>query len=190
MSEVTLVGAGITPHRQKVRSEGQAETFSVAVDEFENISARDRNSFSWTIVPADFANAETLLLVQNDHASLHLHITEIDVQTDNASPVQIHLTDRAALTPAGGTLVTGVCWNQTAPRVAEAIARSNETANAQGNIIFNEPAGAASELHINLHGAVILAKGQSIAVDLTTASTSLASCNIRGFFAIPDEARV
>ncbi len=190
MTEVTLVGAGVNPHKQRVRVEGQAETFSTTVDEFENVSARDRNSFSWTIVPADFGAAETILLIQNDNALLHLHLTEVDIQTDNASPVQIHLTDRATLTPAGGALVVGVCWNQTAPRVAEAIARSNETANAQGNIIFNEPVAANTATHIDLHGAVVLAKGQSLGVDLTTASTSLASCTIRGFFAIPDEARV
>ena len=99
-------------------------------------------------------------------------------------------TDRAVLTPANGTVVTGICWNQTAPRVAEALARSNETANAIGNIIWDFPVAADTLITVSLQGAIILAKGQSIAVDLVTGSSSLASCHIEGFFAIPDEARV
>ena len=189
MTQVEVRNAGILNVGQKVRLEGQAEVFATTVDEFENVSARDRNSFSWSIVPADFGAAETLLLVQNDNSILHLHITEVEFQTDNASVVRVHLTNRAALTPAGGTIVTGVCWNQTAPRVAEALARSNETANVIGNIIWDFPIAADTLVPVDLRGAVILAKGQSIAVDLTTASTSLASCHIEGFYAIPDEAR-
>ena len=122
-----LVNSGTDAHGQTVRSEGQAEVFAVTVDEFENVSARSRLAFSWTIVPANFSAAETLLLIQNNNASLTLHITHAIVETDNSSLVQVHLTDRAALTPAGGVVVTGVSWNQTAPRVAEALARSNET---------------------------------------------------------------
>lgn len=189
MADVNITNSGTEPFGVKVRQEGQIEAFATTVDEFENVSARDRNSFSWTIVPADFGAAETLLLVQNDNSNLHLHITEIDFQTDNTSVVRIHLTDRATLTPAGGTVVVGVCWNQTAPRVADALARSNETSNAIGNIIWDFPVAADTEVVVNMHGAVVLAKGQSIAVDLTTASTSLASCHIEGFFAIPDENR-
>lgn len=189
MSDVNIINAGIQNVGMKVREEGQAEVFATVVDEFENVSARDRNSFSWSIVPADFEAAETLLLVQNNNDQLHLHITEVEFQTDNASVVRVHLTDRAVLTPAGGTVVVGVCWNQTAPRVAEALARSDETSNAIGNIIWDFPVAADTLITVNTHGAAILAKGQSIAIDLTTASTSLASCRIEGFFAIPDENR-
>ena len=189
--EFVLVGAGVNPGRARVRSpEGQLETFSVSVEEFENVSARLRLAFSWTIVPADFANAETLLLVQCNSDSFHLHITLAEFQSDNASVVQIHLTDRAILVPTGGTLVTGVCWNQTAPRDDLAIARSNETGNAIGNIIWDKPMAADTNTPVDLHGAVILAKGQSFGIDLVTASTSLASCRVEGFFAVPDESRV
>jgi hypothetical protein len=189
MTDVIIKNAGISDIGAKVRAEGQLETFSVMVNELENVSARVRLGFSWVIVPADFANAATLLLVQNDSDSLVLHIEKVIIETDNNSYVQIHLTDRAALTPAGGTLVTGVCWNQTAPRVAAAIARSNETANAQGNIIWDFECIADTIYTVELYGAVLLAKGQSIAVDLTTAATSLAGCQILGFFAQPDEER-
>lgn len=188
--EFVLVGAGVNPHKQKVRQEGQAEVFGVAVEEFENVSARTRLAFSWTIVPADFGAAETLLLIQNDSDNLTLHLTLAEFQTDNASVVRIHLTDRTVLVPTGGTLVTGVCWNQTAPKDAPAIARSNETGNVLGNIIWDYPVAADTLIPVDLHGAVILGKGQSCGIDLTTASTSLASAKFEGFFAIPDEERV
>ncbi len=188
--EFVQVGAGVNPHKQKVRIEGQAEVFAISVNEFENVSALKRLSFSWTIVPADFANAETLLLVQNDSDGLVLHIEEVIMQTDNSSYMQIHLTDRAVLVPVGGVVVTGVCWNQTAPKKAPGLARSNETGNAQGNIIWDHEVIADEERTFEAHGAVLLGKGQSIAVDVTTAPTSLASCEILGFFALPDEERI
>ena len=188
--EFVLVSGGKTPGKQIVRVEGQAEVFGVAVEEFENVSARDRLAFSWTIVPADFAANETILLVQNDSDSRTLHIILAEFQTDNATRARLHMTDRADLTPTGGTLVTGVCWNQTAPKKAPAIARSNETANAIGNIIWDFPIAADTLIPVDLHGAVILAKGQSFALDFVTAATSLVSCKFEGFFAIPDEERV
>ena len=188
--EFVLVSGGKKVGKQIVREEGHAEVFAISVNEFENVSARERLSFSWTIVPANFSAAETLLLVQNDSDSLILHIEDVEVENDLNSLVQIHLTDRAALTPAGGVVVTGVCWNQTAPRKALAIARSNETANAQGNVIWNHEIIADTPKLIPLNGAVLLGKGQSIAVDVTSGATTIASCTIRGFFAVPDEARV
>jgi len=184
-----LVNSGRTPHGQTVREEGQAEVFATTVNEFENVSARSRLSFSWVIVPANFGNAETLLLVQCNTDALHLHIEEVELESDADTLVQVHLTDRAKLTPTGGTEVVGVCLNQSAPREDLAIARSNETGNAQGNIIWNHEVIADTPKLIELHGAVILAKGQSIAVDVTTGAAAIASCSIFGFFAKPDEER-
>lgn len=186
----TLEGAGVNPHRQKVREEGQAEVFATVVNELENVSARDRLSFSWVIVPANFSAAETLLLVQNDSDSLILHIEEAEFQSDADTLVQIHLTDRAVLAPTGGAEVIGVCLNQTAPKVASAKARSNETGNAQGNVIWNHEVIADTPKIVELHGAVLLGKGQSIAIDITTGAAAIASCSIFGFYAKPDEERV
>ncbi len=187
MSDVRVVSSGNIPHGQKVRAEGQAEVFAISVNEFENVSARARLAFSWSAVPFTPANADTVLLVQNDSDTLVLHIEEIIIETDTLSLCQIHLTDRAALTPGAGTSVVGVCLNQTAPRVAPAIAFADEQNNAQGNIIWQHELAADAGETIELHGAVLLAKGQSIAVDLTL--SGLASCTIFGFYAIPDEER-
>ncbi len=190
MVDAIIKNAGISDIGAKVRQEGQLEVFAITVNELENVSARSRLAFSWSIVPANFSAAETLLLVQCDSDTLVLHIEEVEMESDASTLVQIHLTDRAALTPSGGTLVTGVCWNQTAPRVAPAIARSNETGNAQGNIVWQHEVIADTPLLREFHGAILLSKGQSIAVDVTTGAAAIASCTITGFFAIPDEERI
>lgn len=189
MSGTEIRNAGNLDVGAKVRSEGQLETFSVAVNELENVSARSRLAFSWSAVPAAVGSAnDTILLVQNDHATLVLHIEEIIIQSDTSSNVKIHLTNRATLTPTGGTLVTGICLNQTAPRVAEAIAYADEQNNVLGNIIWEHEVLLDSQVVIELHGAILLAKGQSIAVD-SVSTTTISSCTILGFYAIPDEER-
>ena len=189
MSTTTLVNAGIIPHGQRVRREGQAEVFAVTVDEFENVSARSRLSFSWGIVPANFSAAETLLLLQNTSAALHLHITDIDYLNDLDSQVEVHVID-AATTPSGGAEVIGFCYNRTAPRVAAAVAFSNETGNSgQGTILWEHEVIADTPHHIELQGALILPNGAAIGVDVVAGATALASLTIKGFYAIPDEER-
>lgn len=189
MSFFTIVGAGVKRFGVRVREEGQIETFSTIVNEFENVSARNKLAFSWSMVPAILANADTLLLVQNTSPTLVLHIEEVIVSLDTDSLVQIHLTNRAALTPGAGTSVVGVCLNQTAPKVAPAIAFGDEQNNVQGNIIWNHEILADTNETIELHGAVLLGNGQSIAADVTSAQT-IAGCTIFGFYAIPDEDRI
>lgn len=187
MGNMEIRNAGNLDVGATVRAEGQLEVFAISVNELENVSARSRLSFSWSIVPAAMANADTPLLIQCDSDTLVLHIEEVVIETDTLSLCQIHLTNRAALTPTGGTAVTGVCLNQTAPRVAPAIAFADEQSNVQGNIVWQHELAADSGETIEFHGAILLAKGQSIGVDLTLAG--LASCTIFGFFATPDEER-
>ncbi len=189
MSEATLVNAGIDKHGQRVRREGQAEVFAVTVDEFENVSARSRLSFSWGIVPANFSVTETMLLLQNTSTALHLHITDVEYLNDLDSQVEIHVID-SAITPSGGTEVTGFCYNRTAPRVAAAVAFSNETGNsAQGTILWEHEVLADAFHHIEFQGALILPNGAAIGVDTVAGATALASLTIKGFYAIPDEER-
>jgi len=190
MSDFTLVGAGVVPYRQRVRVEGQAETFSIGVTEFENVSARSRLSFTWTSVAADIGAAGTILLLQNISATLILHIEDISVTTDNASEVDLHFTNEAALTHSG-TNVVGVCINRNGPRDAVLLstATANEANNVQGNIFWTGDIPAGETEHIHWGGAVILGTNDIVAVDLTTASTNLASATIAGFYTIPDEAR-
>ena len=189
MSDGAIVSGGIRGTKARVRREGQLETFSVSVEEFENVSARNRNSFAWSIVPANFAVTETLLLLQNTSSALTLHIIDIDYLNDLDSQVEIHIID-AAITPSGGTEVTGFCYNRTAPRVADAVAFSNETGNSsQGTILWEHEILADTPRLIDFFGALILPKGAAVGVDVVAGATALASLTIRGFYAIPDEDR-
>tara|TARA_Y100000310_G_scaffold343762_1_gene452907 strand:- start:2742 stop:3311 length:570 start_codon:yes stop_codon:yes gene_type:complete len=189
MAETIIRSAGTANWGAKVREEGHLETFSVSVEEFENVSARDKLSFVWSSVPYNSDDADTQLLVQCNSDTLVLHIQDVTIQSDADTIVRIHLTDRAALTPTG-TLVLGVCINQTAPKIAPALAYTDETNNTQGNIIWAHEAIADQLITVKMHGAVLLAKGQSIAIDLATGATALSGATITGFFAKPDESRI
>lgn len=149
--------------------------------EFEHVSEDEGLSFAWSVVALDIGAAGTILLVQNDDSDKNLHINRVSFSSDLATELDIHLTDEAVLTPAG-TAVVGVCLNRAAPKVAEAIAKSNETNNVQGNIIWANRILADTVVTVDFGGAVILRKGQSVAVDITTASTSLINCNIMGYY--------
>ncbi len=188
MSDLRIINSGTVPYGVKVRSEGQLETFSISVDEFENVSARSRLSFAWSLVPKNSDNGDTVMLVRNDSSDLVLHISHIITQSDLNTMVQIHTTDGAAFTPTG-LAVVGVCLNRTGPRDADATAIGDETQNAQGNIIWQHEIIADIPTFIDLHGAVLLGKNQSIAIDYTTGSTALCTATVYGFYAIPDEQR-
>lgn len=190
MGNVTLESGGILPVKAKIRVEGQLETFSTAVEEFENVSATDSLAFSWTIIPVNSDDADTILMVQNTSDSLLLHITEILVLTDlNSTGATVFTIDNAT-TPVG-LAVIGVCWNRAAPKVAPAAAVGDDTANTtQENIIFDEEILADEPRVWDLHGALILPKNGAIGIDLTLGATALCSASIQGFFAIDDALRV
>ena len=184
-----LESGGINPTKAIIRQEGQLETFSTSVSEFENVSARDSNSFSWTSVPFNSSDADTMLLVQNTSDTLFLHIQTILVLTDLNSTGATVFTIDNAVTPSGTTVV-GVCWNRAAPKVASAAAATNEIGNdSQENIIFDEEIFADVPRVWDLHGALILPKGAAIGIDFTLGATALSSASILGFYAIPDALR-
>ncbi len=190
MADTRLVNSGTVPYGTRVRQEGQLEVFATAVEEFENVSARDSNAFSWTVVPVNSDDADTILMVQNTSDTLLLHILEILVLTDlNSTGATVFTIDNAAA-PVGAA-VTGVCWNRAAPKVAPALAKGDDTANdSQENIIFDEEIFADTPRVWDLHGALILPKNGAIGIDLTLGATALSSASIQGFFAINDALRV
>ncbi len=188
MSNITIVNAGTIPYGVTVREEGQLETFSATVDEFENVSSRSRLSFSWSLIPKASAGLDTIMAIRNESDSLFLHIVSVEMTNDADTMVQIHLTNGAAYTAAGLAIV-GVCWNDSAPRVANVTAFGDETANVQGRIIWQHEILADIPRIVDLHGAVILSKGETIAVDYTAAAGALATMTILGYFEVPAESR-
>ncbi len=189
MSNVVLESGGINPVKAKIRAEGQLEIFGVAVEEIENVSARDSNSFSWVTIPVNSDDGDTLLLVQNTSDTLILHIQSVRVLSDASTACVVFTIDNAT-TPVGLEVV-GKCWNRAAPKVAPAAAVGDDTANtSQETIFFNEELILDERLELDLHGAVLLGKDAAIGVDIATGATALSTCQIQGFFAINDALRV
>ena len=189
MSDLIIIGGGSNRTPAKVRDEGQLEAFATVVDEFENVSARDGQAYSWTTVPFNSGNGETVLSVQNIHDELILHITHFRIKTDNSSALVVYTVDKPS-TPTAGTLVTGAVWNRKNQNVASALSFANDgTDHTQETIIWNEEIIADVAEDLDLHGAVLLGKGQMIAADLATGSTALCSGQVLGFYAINDQLR-
>ena len=127
-------------------------------------------SFTWTIVPYNYAALDTIILVRNDNADLDLIMTDIWICSDAATDAIVHYTDGAAFTPAG-TAVVGVNSNRKSSIPALATAMADETANTQGNIALQLPLVANQLVHIDTKGAVILGYHNCVAVDYPTVGT-------------------
>ena len=189
MSNVVIESGGINPVKMKVRQEGQAEVFATAVEEFENVSARDSNAFSWTTIPVNSDSGDTILMVQNTSDTLLLHILNIRILTDLSTACVVFTIDNAS-TPVGLEIV-GRCWNRAAPKVAPAAAVGDDTANtSQETIFFNEELILDERLVLDTHGAIILGKNAAIGIDIAVGATALSTAHIEGFFAINDALRV
>ena len=75
------------------------------------------------------------------------------------------------------------CLNVAQSKVAEAVARSNETGNSsQGNIIWANRILAQTTMTVRFGGAIILGNTDAIAIDVTTGPGSLANCNVTGYY--------
>lgn len=178
MAQVTLHDAD--GHVVEVE-EGQLRVLASGESEFEAISERKGLSFTWTVLTVDQgAGAQTGLLLQNTSDQFLLHIEDVIVSSDVATEIDIHLTDKAALTHSG-TNVVGICLNQNAIRVAPATATADEANNAQGNIIDTQQIAADEPYHRHFGGALILGKNGIVAVDITEDVGGI-SCSISGYF--------
>jgi len=161
--------------------EGQLHVLATNESEAEHVSEHDSLFFSWSMVAADIGTgADTALLVRNTSSTLFLHIEDISFSADTASEWDIHFTSEATFTPTG-TAVVGVCMNRAAPKVAEATAIADETANTQGNIIWSNQLAADVIHNVHYGGSLILGNNQQIAIDVT-ANTTGVNCNITGYY--------
>lgn len=169
---------GGTPNEQKVLTGGEALTFAISESEAEHVSEHDGLLFNWSSGTVDVAAGGTVLLVKNT-SSLNLHVEFVDIDNGSlASEYTVHLpTTEVTVT---GTAVTGTGLNSQRPEPAEASAASNETNNAQGNVIRTLFMSADTNRDVNTAG-VILAKNKSIAVDVVE-NTSESAVTIIGFY--------
>lgn len=154
---------------------------AIADSEFHHESEERSLAFTWTTVDTDVSAAGTILLVRNTSSTERLHIQTMEVNVDTDTEYDLHFTSEAVFTPAGDT-VTGVCLNRSAPKVAEADAKGLESANTQGNVFWTSDVKAGVPDRTFWDGAIILGTNQQVAIDITTAATSLANASISGYY--------
>ena len=160
--------------------EGQASVEVVIHDEFEHAAERG-DAFSWTNVTYDPDAADTIILIRNDHTTKNLHILGFSFNGDTASTIKCHLTDKTNPTPAGTLSIVGVALNSILGGIPLATAFGDETANTQGNIVYNFKIEANKHYDIDLHGAVILGTNNSFAIDYVSAATA-AFTTVLGYY--------
>ena len=176
-------GAGI--NEQKVNKEGQALTFATTQSELEHESEENGAAYSWSsdIVNAGAAN-DTTLLVKNT-SDTHLHIDSIFITCGSvSSEFTIHLptTEVTVTAGSGGAVVTGTNLNTTSSNVADASAASNESNNAQGNVIGTVFL-AIDRAYLFLTPGLILGKNKSIGID-TVEDTTESAITIVGHYEV------
>lgn len=155
--------------KQKVNKDNQAVVRAVTEQEIEHSAAEDGEAYIWTSQNLDIDAGDTLLLVKNT-SELTLHLSSIFLSAGNvATRYEIHVVT-VDITPAGNA-VTGFNMNTGSGNVADAVAKSDETANTQGTVIYDINLLANTTFPLPAHG-IILTKNISIAVDQVTESTS------------------
>jgi hypothetical protein len=159
--------------------DGRAETTSVIQNSLEHYS-ESGDSWAWSNVTYDPDAADTIILVQNTHATKDLYISQIQFSTSALTEVIVHLTDGATFTPTG-TAIVGVNLNNNVGGIAFATAKGDETANTKGNIVFHSQVVAATPITFDMNNAVILGTNQSIGVDVVEATT-YAYATIWGYY--------
>lgn len=166
----TIVGR--TSNIMDVRDDGAASVHPAEENEF----------FSWTSVTADIDGNDTVILVTNDSADKHLHITDAYVYSDVPSALDFFTPAFGTFT---GTAITGVAMNRTAVTIAPATALGDTTGDTLANIFAtlysNETAGDQFGVWLPLGGLMVLGYRDSIAIAIVEAS-AVANGVIMGYF--------
>ena len=174
-----------TGRKVGVSLDNRLETTTVTEPRLAHESKKHENSYSWTSVSADIDAGDTALWVANTSTTKDLHISSIYVWADVATQFKIHVPAYPA-TPAG-TAVVGNNLNRTSGVLAEALAYTDESANAfsAANVILtlrNNEVGTDQfgVLH-DFSGSLILGYRNAVAVDIIAESGAF-ECTIFGYF--------
>ncbi len=175
MTEVTIKDGGGANPDARTTKDGKLETQAVSITEFEHESEESGNSYSWCSDSINIDANDTVLLLKNTGSeSLHMDRVVISASTDSEFTVHLPTVE---VSPTG-TTVSAVKLNTGKVGAPEVDARSDETNNAQGDVIESFFTLASKRLTIDLTG-IILAKNKSIAID-QVADTALASATFYG----------
>ena len=170
-------------YKAEVNDEQELVVRAVTEEEIEHASAILGSAFSWDSTEKDIDTGDTMLFVKNT-GDVPLVLDRATFNGSNVICTWTVLIGSATTTPAGGTAVTGVNLNQTfSSQGADAVARADETAVADGSIVDRVKTPVSNTLQHNLHG-IILGKGHYVQFNQITESTS-GSVVLLGHFEVP-----
>ena len=170
-----------TGNRAEVNAENQLIIKAISESELEYESEVNGLAYSWASDIVDVAAGnDTVLLVKN-LSDKPLHILSIFIANGStASEYTIHLPT-TEVTPTG-TAIVGTNLNTASSNVADALAKSLETDNTQGNVIGTVWLAVDKNIRIPTEG-VILGKNKSVGVDVV-ADTSESAVTIIGHYTL------
>lgn len=161
-----------TGNRAKVNKENQLVVLAITEPILEHESQENGAAYNWSSDIVSVDGGDTVLLVKNT-SDTNLHIDSVEI-ANGATPSEytLHLPT-AEVTLSGGSVVTGTNLNTGSSNVADALSRSDEEGNAQGNVIGTVWL-AIDRNHTFLTPGLILGKNKSLGVDVvvTTAETA------------------
>ncbi len=170
--------ARVTPsHRQDVSSRAGSRGF---------YASRSGDYYTWTVATTNIDADDTMLYLVNDSTSTILHIDFIYVWSDVATEIDIGFPT-TYVTPAGGTIVTGVNCNRASGKQAASAstARADETANSIVDLLItlhtNELATDQFSQAMVIEGKVRLGYHNAIQADIKT-DPGAYNCTFGGWF--------
>lgn len=170
-------------YKAEVNAEQELVVRAITEEEIEHASAILGSAYSWDSTELDINATDTMLFVKNT-GDVPLVLDRATINGSNAICFWTILIGSATTTPAGGAVVTGVNLNQTfSAQAADAVARSDETAVADGSIIDRVKTPIDNTIQHDLHG-VILGKGHYVQFNQITESDS-GSVVLFGHFELP-----
>jgi hypothetical protein len=148
-------------------------------------AVEDGYAFSWSALTYDMTAKDTILGVENNSATMNLHIQEIHIQSDTATQFVVHT--ETGITMAGTNAITGVNLNRSSGRAITGLATAyddetgNTAADGYTKRLYTGLCAADGNVVIEVGGAVILPNDHMIGVDLTA---NAAACNVTilGYF--------
>lgn len=165
-------------NRARVTNGKMLRVYAQVESEISHVSEQDGLAFSWSNVSYDYDAGDTILLLKNTSPTKSLIIDAIEVGGDAATIAIAHFP--VCETPTG-TAIVGVNLNRQSGKVAEAVAKGDESTNSLGDIHRNLYIVAAQSKAHPTKGAIVLGLNDCIAIDFVT-NGAACYCSIEGYY--------
>ena len=141
-------------------------------------AARRGDAWSASAAPANIDTTDTILAVRND-GTRTFYVHSIVAGSDAVGEITIHRPS-VAYTSAGSAVVE-TNLSQPLKTTTELTCHGDESANVQGEVVTSYPVVASGSREIEYGGALILAPGQAVAIDIVGEPT-LCFATVHGWF--------